>query len=449
MDVDYFWIGIAGGCAVFGWLIAATVFSRKKKRILAERDRLAEQRDISGRELSLLNERFTALGIQLKATATALDAEREKSVSLATRLAVMQERSEALSEALSVQKVEMSDLQKTLTKDFENLANRILEEKSKSFREQNRESLDQLLVPLGEKISSFRERVEQSREADIKDRASLVEHLKSLKALNQQMSVDAQNLTSALKGEVKTQGNWGEFVLEKVLEKSGLVAGREYEVQVNLKDESGRRFQPDVVINLPDEKHLIVDSKVSLVAYEQYSKAENKEQESVAMKAHLESLRSHVASLSAKGYESLQGIHSPDFTLMFIPIEPAFSAAIVADDSLFDFAFSRNVVMVTPSTLLVTLRTISNIWRQEKQARNAYEIARKSGDLYDKFVGFCEDVEEIGRRIGKSQEAYSGAMNKLSTGNGNLVRRVEQLKTLGAQAKKSLPRSLLGDDDSD
>lgn len=443
IDEYNYWAAAAALGFLIAWTVAAVVYARKKRRFLLREEALRLELDACESELSLKEERFALVDAGFQEAKVALASERDKTLSLATHLAGADERNRFLEESLASQSSEFEKLQVKLTADFENLATRILEDRSKSFTAQNRESLDTLLGPLGEKISSFQSRVDQSREADIKDRAALVEQLRSLKEMNQRISQDAQNLTSALKGQAKMQGNWGEVILERVLEKSGLVAGREFKTQVSLTDDSGKRFQPDLVINLPDNKHLIVDSKVSLLAFERYVNADEEAQRRESLKAHVESMKRHISDLSSKNYESLEGLQSPDFVLMFVPIEPAFSAALEEDDSLFDLAFRQNVVLVTPSTLLVTLRTVANVWRQEKQAKNAQEIARRSGDLYDKFVGFIEDLEEIGRRIGKSQEAYSGAMNKLSSGAGNLVRRVEQLKTLGAQAKKTLPDSLL------
>ncbi|MCH6256027.1 DNA recombination protein RmuC [Puniceicoccaceae bacterium K14] len=442
MDTDLMWIAVASVGVLVGWLIAFLVFSGKKKSVLIEAESLKNELDGANSEGAAMRERCQSLENQLSENKKSLSEERENNVSLKTRYAVSEERNRSLENSLAQQKEEMVELQKKLATDFENLANRIFEEKSKSFTERNKESLDKLLGPLGENISSFRERVEKAREADIKDRASLSEHLKSLKELNMQMSQDAQDLTTALKGESKTRGIWGELVLERVLEKSGLSAGREYDLQVSLKTEEGKRFQPDAIVNLPDEKHIVIDAKVSLVAYERYSKSDDVDERAIQSKAHLESVKRHISDLGTKQYGSLSGIQSPDFTLMFIPVEPAFSTAIAADDGLYDFAYGKNVILVTPSTLLATLRIVANIWRQEKQANNALEIAKKSGDLYDKFVGFCEDLEEVGHRLEKSQEAYESAVSKLSSGKGNLIRRVEQLKALGARAKKSMPASM-------
>lgn len=392
-----------------------------------------------------LKERVAQLDESLAKSLESVDALREENTSLHSKLAAAGERAEAQEKRLEEQKAELERIQKKLSADFENLANRILDDKSKKFVESNKESLDKLLTPLSERIKDFRERVDKVHEEGLKDRAALNEQLKSLRSLNLQMTEEAQNLTSALKGQAKTQGNWGEMILERVLEKSGLVAGQEYETQASLKDDEGHRFQPDVIIRLPEEKHLVVDSKVSLVAYEACANESDAERREKRLKEHVTSLKTHVSELSKKKYEALYGINSPDFVLMFVPIEPAFTMAMQADDALFDDAFRQGVVIVTPSTLLATLRTVANIWRQEKQTRNVLEIARRSGALYDKFVGFYADMEGIGRSLSKSQEAYEAAINKLKSGKGNLVKSVEDIKTLGAKAKKSLPADAVDD----
>nr|WP_246462721.1 DNA recombination protein RmuC [Pelagicoccus albus] len=337
------------------------------------------------------------------------------------------------------QKRELAELQKKLTAEFEALATRVLDANSQKFVASNKESLDKLLLPLAEKLTDFRSRVETTHDQSVKDRAELVAQLKLLGEANQQMSEEARNLTTALKGQSKTQGNWGEFILESVLEKSGLAQGREFQTQASFVGEDGRRKQPDVLIHLPDGKHLVVDAKVSLVAYERWVNEEDPQQRVTALKEHIQSLKQHVTELGKKRYDTLYQIQSPDFALMFVPIEPAFALAVQEDPSLFDFAFGQNVVIVTPTTLLATLRTVANIWRQEKQTRNAIEIAERGGALYDKFVGFFEDMKKVGEQIGRSQLAYDSAMSKLSEGRGNLVQQIERLKELGAKAKKGLP----------
>ena len=348
-------------------------------------------------------------------------------------------------EKLIEQKTELTNLREQFTKEFENLANRIFEEKSKKFTDQNKTNLDELLKPLGEKIKDFEKKVNDVYVSEGKERASLKEQLTMLHQLNQQMSTEAQNLTKALKGESnnKFQGNWGEIILENILEKSGLVKDREYLVQMSLTTEDGKRFQPDIVVNLPDGKHLVIDSKVSLNAYERFSSAESDDERQTALKEHLISVKKHIKDLSDKNYQTLYQLKTLDFVLLFIPIEPAFALSVQGDAQLFNDAFDKNIVIVSPSTMLATLRTVASIWRQENQNKNAIEIARQGGALYDKFSGFVEDLIALGNKMRDSQKTYEAAMNKLSTGSGNLVKRTEELKKLGAKATKNLPQSLL------
>ncbi len=344
-----------------------------------------------------------------------------------------------LKERLSEQKGEMQDLQKRFKDEFENLANKILEEKSKKFTEQNKQKLDQLLKPLGEKMVEFRKRVEEKHKEDIKGRSALEQNLKHLHELNQQMSEEAQNLTKALKGESKTQGNWGEVILQRILERSGLTKGNEYVIQEHHNTGDGRRLQPDVVVKLPDKKRLIIDSKVSLTAYERYTTEEQGSKKQLALKQHINSFRNHVKILSSKNYQQLYAGNSPDFVLMFIPIEPAFGIALQHDNELFYEAFDKNIVLVSPSTLLATLATIHSVWKQEYQNKNAIEIAERGGRLYDKFVLFAESMQDIGHRIRQTQESYDEAVSRLSTGHGNVVRQVDMLRKLGANTTKKLP----------
>jgi len=346
---------------------------------------------------------------------------------------------------LNEQKSELTTLREQFTKEFENLANRIFEEKTEKFTIQNKNNLDELLKPLGEKIKDFETKVNEVYISEGKERASLKEQLTMLHQLNQQMSIEAQNLTKALKGETnnKFQGNWGEIILESILEKSGLVKDREYVVQMSLTTEDGKRFQPDIVVNLPDGKHLVIDSKVSLNAYERFSSAQNDDEKNLALKEHLISVKKHIKDLSDKNYQNLYQLKTLDFVLLFIPIEPAFALSVQGDAQLFNEAFDKNIVIVSPSTMLATLRTVASIWRQENQNRNAIEIARQGGALYDKFTGFVEDLIVLGNKMKDSQKTYEAAMNKLSTGSGNLVRKTEELKKLGSKATKNLPQSLL------
>ncbi|WP_109852356.1 DNA recombination protein RmuC [Aquimarina sp. AU58] len=341
------------------------------------------------------------------------------------------------------QKEEVEKLQEKFTKEFENLANKILEEKSNKFTEQNKENIKNILNPLQEKINTFEKKVEQTHKESIDYHAALRQQIVGLKDLNEQMSKEATNLTKALKGDSKMQGNWGELVLERVLEKSGLEKDREYFVQQSFTLDNGQRVMPDVVIYLPDNKKMIIDAKVTLTAYERYINEENEELRATHLKEHITSLKRHVDQLSEKNYQDLYDIESPDFILMFVPIEPAFAIAINQDNKLYNQAFEKNIVIVTPSTLLATLRTIDTMWNNEKQQRNAIEIARQAGALYDKFEGLVKDLTGVGKKIDDAKKDYSAAMNKLVEGKGNLITSVEKLKKMGAKAKKSLPEAVI------
>ncbi|WP_025664885.1 DNA recombination protein RmuC [Aquimarina megaterium] len=341
------------------------------------------------------------------------------------------------------QKEEVEKLQEKFTKEFENLANKILDEKSNKFTEQNKENIKSILNPLQEKINTFEKKVEQTHKESIDYHAALRQQIVGLKDLNEQMSKEATNLTKALKGDSKMQGNWGELVLERVLEKSGLEKDREYFVQQSFTLDNGQRVMPDVVIYLPDSKKMVIDSKVALTAYERYINEENEELRGTHLKEHITSLKRHVDQLSEKNYQDLYDIESPDFILMFVPIEPAFAIAINQDNKLYNQAFEKNIVIVTPSTLLATLRTIDTMWNNEKQQRNAIEIARQAGALYDKFEGLVKDLTGVGKKIDDAKKDYSAAMNKLVEGRGNLITSVEKLKKMGAKAKKSLPEAVI------
>ncbi len=350
-----------------------------------------------------------------------------------------------LQQNLTDQKSEIEKLQEKFTKEFENLANKILEEKTIKFTQQNKENLQQILTPLNDKIQSFEKKVEDTHKESIGQQSALRQQIIDLNALNVQMSKEAVNLTKALKGDSKTQGNWGELVLERVLEKSGLEKGREYEMEKSfaIEDDSKKRLRPDVIIHLPDGKKMIIDSKVSLTHYEQFINSEDETEKEVFLKQHIQSLNRHVEQLSAKKYEDLYEIESPDFVLLFVPIEPAFAVAINNDNQLYNKAFDKNIVIVTPATLLATLRTIDSMWNNEKQQQNALEIARQAGGLYDKFEGLVTDLMQVGKRMDDAKKEYSNAMNKLVEGKGNLITRVEKLKIMGAKAKKALPDSIV------
>ena len=346
---------------------------------------------------------------------------------------------------LSENKLEVENLQEKFTKEFKLLASEILETNSSKITKQNKENLEAILNPLQEKIKTFEKKVEDTHKDTIDRHASLRQQIIGLKELNEQMSKEAVNLTKALKGDSKIQGNWGELVLERVLEKSGLEKGREYEMEKSFDDETGKqqRLRPDVIIHLPDNKKMIVDSKVSLTAYEKYVNAEDTEEGEYFLKEHIASLNRHITQLSEKKYEDLYQIESPDFVLLFVPIEPAFAIAINKDNQLYNKAFEKNIVIVTPSTLLATLRTIDTMWNNEKQQRNAIEIARQAGALYDKFEGLVIDLTKKKKKMDEAKTEYKGAMNKLVDGRGNLITSVEKIKKLGAKAKKSLPDAVI------
>lgn len=347
---------------------------------------------------------------------------------------------------MSEQKQEFEDLNKRFNTEFQNLANKILEEKSEKFTEKNKENIESILKPLRERIKDFEEKVERNYGEEKKDKAELRGEIKQLMELNQKISLEANNLASALKGDSKKQGNWGELMLERILESSGLIKDEEYRTQYHTQNEDGQRIHPDVVIMLPDSKHIVIDSKVSLVAYNRYVNEENEEDAQGYLKAHVDSVKMHVKQLSDKNYQSGVGIESPDFVLMFMPIESSFSQAIKADIELFNFAWDKQIVIVSPSTLLATLRTIASIWKQERQTQNAMEIAKRGGLLYDKFVNFVEDLEKIGVNLNRSQGAYDNAMKKLSEGRGALTTSAEKLRELGAKTNKSLSNELLNDE---
>ncbi|MFK5959065.1 MAG: DNA recombination protein RmuC [Lutibacter sp.] len=347
-----------------------------------------------------------------------------------------------LEEKLSENKAEVEKLQEKFTKDFEILANRILEEKSTTFTKQNKDNLKVILDPLQQRIKTFEEKVENTQKDSIRMHSALEQQLNNLKASNSEMSKEAINLTKALKGDSKIQGNWGELVLERVLEKSGLEKEREYFVQQSFTNEDGKRVLPDVIIQLPDHKKMIIDSKVTLTAYEQYVSAENESEKQHFLKEHVNSLKRHIEQLSAKKYEDLYTMESPDFVLLFIPIEPAFAIALNIDNQLYNKAFEKNIVIVTPTTLLATLKTIDSMWNNEKQQQNAIEIATQAGRLYDQFVNLTDDLIKVGNQLKTVQGTYDTSMKKL-TGKGNLIKKVENIKKLGVKTSKIINDKLL------
>ena len=358
-------------------------------------------------------------------------------IDLNSEIAKKDENLSNLNVRLDKEKIRLKEQHDQLKTEFENLANEILEKKSEKFVKQNKENLDKILDPLGEKIKSFEKSVQEKYENELKGRTGLEEQIKNLTELNQQLSADAVNLTNALKGDSKTQGDWGEFRLEVLLEKSGLEKGIHFEMQVSLEDEEGNRKQPDCVVILPENRNLIIDSKVSLTAYEQFVNAENEEEKPLFLKKHSDSIKSHIKELAKKDYPKLYSINSPNYVLMFVPIEPAMTLAFQNDVDLYNFALSKNIILVSTTTLIATMSTVSYMWQQESQKKNVLEIARQSGALYDKFCNFVDDLKGIGKSIEQSSKKYDDAMNKLSSGKGNLIKRTETIKKLGAKTTKS------------
>lgn len=421
-----------------------TRFYVEKNRVLTrkEKDELDEQLKNLEIDVRVLGERNDSLQKEIQGHAAELDLKRKENSELGNQLVARQEEYKYLREKLDTQKKEIENLQEKFSHEFKNLANEIFEEKSKKFTDQNKVNLGELLTPLKEKIADFEKKVEETNKESIERNSSLKEQIISLKELNQKITKDAENLTRALKGDTKTQGNWGEFILESILEKSGLAKGREYTVQDSFNTGTGR-LQPDVILRLPDNKNIIIDSKVSLIAYERYVSNEDDAVRKQLLNEHINSIRKHVKDLGSKNYQQLYELEGLDFVLMFLPIEPAFGLAIQNDDQLFIEAYEKNIVLVSPSTLIATLRTIASIWRQEYQNRNAQEIARQGGLLYDKFKAFSDDLVKVGDNLKTTKNTYDAAMNKLTEGKDNLVRKTERLRELGAKVSKNIDQRLL------
>ncbi len=375
--------------------------------------------------------------------------EREaEMIQLTRELAVATTNHMNLKEKLEEQKSEISKLQDRFRIEFKNLANEILEEKSKKFTEQNRTNLDQLLRPLGEKIKDFEKKVGDAYDKEAQQRFSLKEEVKKLAELNKKMSEDAENLTRALKGDSKSQGNWGEMILESILERSGLAKDREYLVQPSFQGDDGRRMQPDVVVSYPGNRSVIIDAKVSLTAYERLVDASSPELREKYLKEHLNSIRNHVTELSNKNYLDIYKVQTLDFIMMFLPVEPAYMVAVKEDPEIWNYAYDRRILLISPTNLLAALKMIASLWRQEYQNKNALEIARQSGDLLDKFYALLSDLNDLGSRLKLTQKSYDDTINKLSEGKGNLIRRAQRIEELGAKTKKNLPdnfESIAGD----
>jgi DNA recombination protein RmuC len=411
--------------------------------------RYAGKNKMANHEIFTLNSQTNALESEIKLwknllteTKTELSVSQKNETTLNSRISELNAHYANLQEKLALQNQSMDQIQKKFTLEFENLATKILDEKTHKFTKQNQDNLEIILKPFNENLNNFKKRVEETYSAESNERASLKGEIKQLFQLNQTMAKEAKNLTTALKGSSKTQGNWGELILERILEKSGLQKGNEFTTQESFQTDDGRRQQPDVILHLPEKKHIIIDSKVSLNAYETYFSSEDDLEKETALKHHVASVRTHIKQLSEKNYPRLYGINSPDFVLMFMPIEPAFGLAVQHDSHLFFNALDKNVMMVSPSTLLATLQIISNIWKQDRQNKNALEIARQGGALYDKFVSFVDDLDKLGKQLSTATGTYELTMKKLSTGTGNLIGRTEKIKALGAKTSKSMDDKL-------
>ncbi len=387
-------------------------------------------------ELATLQERLLAKEEEVANLSSSLDEsvnnfQSQSSVNLDYR-----EQITRLQTTLDHERKQFSESREQMTIAFKNIANEIFDDKSKKFTESNKASLSAILSPLQEKIQNFEKRVEETYDKESKERFSLAKEINNLKELNSRISEDAVNLTNALKGDNKAQGTWGEIVLETILENSGLVKGREYEIQVSLKAEDGSKSQPDVIVHMPEDRDIIIDSKVSLKAWDAYCAEEDKTAKETHLKQHIQSIRQHIKTLTAKDYQNLKGVNSLDYVFLFMPVEAAYSIAAQSDTELSQYGFERNIIIVVPTTLMTTLKTVHNIWRLAQQNRNAQEIADKAGALYDKFVAFVGDLEDIGAKIDASKKSFDKAQNKLVSGRGNLMTRVEKLKQLGAKTSK-------------
>jgi DNA recombination protein RmuC len=425
-------------------IILLFIFIRTKPKSGGIGQELLDQLNISKAKAEERAENLKAESDYLKKE---LESERNKLSEALRSLESSQSYLKSQQEKIEEQKAEIRNNQEKFNKDFELIASRILEEKTKKFTEENRNNLDIILNPFKENIKAFEEKVEKVYKAESDERNVLKGHINQLIEQSNLMNLETQNLTKALKGDNKKQGNWGEMILERVLERSGLVKDQEYRIQASHQSSEGGRFQPDVVIDLPDDKHLIIDAKVSLIAYERLVNSETEEDRELFIKQHIASIRNHINELSSKNYSELYKINSPDFVMLFIPIESSFGIAVQKDAELFNFAWDKRVVIVSPSTLLATLRTIASMWKQERQNRNVMEIARLSGEMYDKFIGFVGDMEGIGKNIRQSQDAYDKALNKLSSGRGNLSITAEKIKKLGAKTGKQLDQKFINEDD--
>ena len=473
MQIPLIWVYFAGGFAAALLVTLSLLFlmlrrqrmdfeekiakiARQARERIEELERsLAEsEEDVAALEMRLQESRVENAALservermkRLEQSQEALDAElqteRSRNLSLEKEISTLKTRLVEERRQADRTLLELKEAKETMRQEFKALASRIMEENSLRFGRVSKERVEEVLKPLQQQVSEFKKRIELVHDQETREMATLLNEIKTLKDLNRQISEDAVNLTRALRGESKRQGIWGEMVLERVLEASGLREGEEYEREVSLQDEEKRRYRPDVIVHLPDDRDIVIDAKTSLVAYERYVNAENDEERALYAKHHLEAVKNHIARLSDKGYTKLENLNTLDFIFMFMPIEGALMLALQTDPTLYDKAFAKHIVLVSPTTLLVALRAVENTWRHDRQNRNALEIARRAGALYDKFVGFAEDLERVGRQLDTVQKTYASTWNKLREGRGNIVRQIEDLRELGARASKQMPKKL-------
>lgn len=461
------------GLLSFGWLVALAVFLQLQSRrtllnnsqielaMKTEQVRSLEALTLQNQQLEQqlnqlrplqgtveqLNKQLAHFQVQLEAKETALHSLNQKSNQLREINAELNKTLEH-ERTHTQEKIQLlEEAKQQLANEFKVLANQIFDSKQTQLTEYNKQSVEAVIKPMNAALESFKHRVETVHKEDLEGRASLVEQLKQLQTLNSKMSTEAQNLTQALKGDSKTQGNWGELILERLLERSGLREGVEFDREKSFVSEEGRRLRPDVIINLPDNKHIVVDSKVSLVHYEQALNCETTPLRDTALKQHLKSLKNHIDALASKRYEHLERLNSPDFTLMFVPVEGAYLMAIEADSSIFELAFEKSVAVVTPTTLFTTLKTIEQLWRYERQSENTVKLIKRAAEVHDKFVGFVESFEKVGSQFDTAHKSYQKARNQMMSGSGNLIRQAEMLKDLAGKTKKEIPDHLLVDAD--
>lgn len=442
--IFYLLVGAAAGFAA-AWFISKFKFANRKGLSFEDSENLKQEMINLSSELKIKDDRLNMLNENLQELKDALNDKENKLIDLQRNLAGKESDLKHITERLAENKKEVEELQAKFKIEFENLANKILEEKTGKFTEQNKKNLDEILNPLHEQIKDFKKKVEETYDKEAQQRFSLKEEVKRLALLNQQVSEETKNLTNALKGDSKTQGDWGELILENILEKSGLVKDREYYVQESLKDEYGKSLRPDVIVKFPDKRSVIIDSKVSLTAYERYVTTEDKDQKEKALNEHLTSIKNHIKELSEKKYQEIVDLSTLDFVMMFLPIEPSFIIAIQKDPDLWNYAYKKGILLISPTNLIAVLKMVSNFWKNDMQNRNVMEIARQSGALYEKFIGFVNDLHEIEKRLDGAKTAHQNAMKKLSTGKDNLVSKVERIKKLGAKTEKELPEGLLED----